>query len=542
MKASDNAYPSVLLLDGSPPATPASGRLRLFVQGGDLKLVDSAGVVIATGEVSSADLAAVQAELDALEVDVAGKANTSHTQTSATITDLTEAVQDILASTLVGSGVTVTYNDAAGTVTITGLATTDTEAVRDAIGIAMVGVGAITVTVNDAADTITISTTATDRATHTGTQSSSSIIDLTETVQDLVAAMIVDTATVVKTYDDTAGTLTLTSKLITTGSGRIFYLATSDASDIATYKTMLPLPSAAAEQNVVSAVSGTSDVLVGVFATDPGVPGAQDYPPGTGYRAFYASTGAANAVARFHLQVYKRTAAGVETLVRDEFSGSFASVASMLVEWNSTSTTIASLAATDRIVSKLYVQRVSGGTNFNVTTYFEGTTRTSYIQTTIPTGTSGVGVPAGGTTGQALVKASATDYDTAWGTVSGGGGGATPRVPYIFTDARNPLAVGVGAAKVPNITGRTLALIAVRVDVATAPTGSALVVDVNKNGTTIFTTQANRPQVAASAFFASSGTPDVTSWAAGDTLSVDIDQVGSTIAGASMTVTIIAEG
>ncbi|MFL5865266.1 MAG: hypothetical protein ACJ780_31615, partial [Solirubrobacteraceae bacterium] len=119
MKASDNAYPSVLLLDGSPPATPASGRLRLFVQGGDLKLVDSAGVVIATGEVSSADLAAVQAELDALEVDVAGKANTSHTQTSATITDLTEAVQDILASTLVGSGVTVTYNDAAGTVTIT---------------------------------------------------------------------------------------------------------------------------------------------------------------------------------------------------------------------------------------------------------------------------------------------------------------------------------------------------------------------------------------------------------------------------------------
>lgn len=38
-------------------------------------------------------------------------------------------------------------------------------------------------------------------------------------------------------------------------------------------------------------------------------------------------------------------------------------------------------------------------------------------------GTDGVGVPAGGTTGQALVKASNTDYDTTWG--AGGGGGAT---------------------------------------------------------------------------------------------------------------------
>jgi hypothetical protein len=39
-----------------------------------------------------------------------------------------------------------------------------------------------------------------------------------------------------------------------------------------------------------------------------------------------------------------------------------------------------------------------------------------------PATLTGGSVPAGGTTGQALVKASATDYDTAWGTVSGGGG------------------------------------------------------------------------------------------------------------------------
>lgn len=36
------------------------------------------------------------------------------------------------------------------------------------------------------------------------------------------------------------------------------------------------------------------------------------------------------------------------------------------------------------------------------------------------------GIPLGGTTGQALLKTSGTDYDTHWGTVSGGGGSLTP--------------------------------------------------------------------------------------------------------------------
>lgn len=37
--------------------------------------------------------------------------------------------------------------------------------------------------------------------------------------------------------------------------------------------------------------------------------------------------------------------------------------------------------------------------------------------------------PPGGTTGQALVKNSGTDYDVVWGTVSGGGGGSTVKDP-----------------------------------------------------------------------------------------------------------------
>jgi hypothetical protein len=70
---------------------------------------------------------------------------------------------------------------------------------------------------------------------------------------------------------------------------------------------------------------------------------------------------------------------------------------------------------------------------------------------------------------------------------------------------------------------------------ATAPTGQALICDVNKNGTTIFTTQANRPQIAAGAnASATVATPDVTSFDALDYFTVDVDQVGSGAAGADL--------
>jgi hypothetical protein len=78
----------------------------------------------------------------------------------------------------------------------------------------------------------------------------------------------------------------------------------------------------------------------------------------------------------------------------------------------------------------------------------------------------------------------------------------------------------------------------VRAAVNTAPTGAALIVDVNKNGTTIYTTQTARPQIAAAGFTATGNSPAVTTFAAGDYITVDVDQVGSTVAGADLTVTI----
>jgi hypothetical protein len=72
--------------------------------------------------------------------------------------------------------------------------------------------------------------------------------------------------------------------------------------------------------------------------------------------------------------------------------------------------------------------------------------------------------------------------------------------------------------------------------VATAPTGAALIVDVNVAGTTVFTSQANRPSIAASGNSAVSGAIQAGTFAAGDVISVDVDQVGSSVAGSFLTV------
>lgn len=109
--------------------------------------------------------------------------------------------------------------------------------------------------------------------------------------------------------------------------------------------------------------------------------------------------------------------------------------------------------------------------------------------------------------------------------------------PFPFSDMRSALtAPTVGDAELPLDGDYSLVSVAARVK--TAPTGADLIVDVNKNGTTIFGTQANRPTVAASANNATVGAASVTTFASGDRLSVDIDQVGSTVAGGFLVVVI----
>lgn len=108
----------------------------------------------------------------------------------------------------------------------------------------------------------------------------------------------------------------------------------------------------------------------------------------------------------------------------------------------------------------------------------------------------------------------------------------------------NPLCATFGKEGVCTVVAGTLrfyvkgawTITQVRASVGTAPTGASLIVDCNKNGTTVFTTQSNRPTIAASGFTDLADAINVTALADGDYLTVDVDQIGSSVAGSNLTV------
>lgn len=108
----------------------------------------------------------------------------------------------------------------------------------------------------------------------------------------------------------------------------------------------------------------------------------------------------------------------------------------------------------------------------------------------------------------------------------------------IFTHSGD-VETGTGALKIPNLLGLTLFISEVYLMVGTAPTGAAIIVDIHKDGTTIFTNQANRPQIAAAATSGNTTTIDDNEWDDGEYLTMDIDQIGSGTAGANLTVVVV---
>ena len=72
------------------------------------------------------------------------------------------------------------------------------------------------------------------------------------------------------------------------------------------------------------------------------------------------------------------------------------------------------------------------------------------------------------------------------------------------------------------------------VAVEVAPTGQSLIVDIHKNGTTIFTTQSRRPTILAGTTTATSGVVEVTSAIKNDVITAIIDQIGSGTTGENL--------
>lgn len=81
-------------------------------------------------------------------------------------------------------------------------------------------------------------------------------------------------------------------------------------------------------------------------------------------------------------------------------------------------------------------------------------------------------------------------------------------------------------------------IVSVWVSVSLAPVGSDIVVDVNKNGTTLFTVQENRPRIPDGDTFPPGGgaIPALNSVVAGDRVGIDVDQVGSSTPGSDLVV------
>lgn len=98
------------------------------------------------------------------------------------------------------------------------------------------------------------------------------------------------------------------------------------------------------------------------------------------------------------------------------------------------------------------------------------------------------------------------------------------------------LAVGTDSAARCN-PSTSFRITEVRLDCKTAPTGAAIIVDVNVNAASIFSL-GNRPQIAAAATSGTSSTFLSDSLSENDLITIDIDQVGSSVAGSNLTISI----
>ena len=93
--------------------------------------------------------------------------------------------------------------------------------------------------------------------------------------------------------------------------------------------------------------------------------------------------------------------------------------------------------------------------------------------------------------------------------------------------------------RIYNKLGAAQTISEVFIGVGTAPVGANIIVDVHKDGVTIFTNQAHRPEIAAAAYTDSTTDIDVATWEEDEYLTMHIDQIGSSVAGADLVVHVI---
>jgi hypothetical protein len=181
-----------------------------------------------------------------------------------------------------------------------------------------------------------------------------------------------------------AATGAITISATGSASGATLYFNKSVPSDIATYFDMSTTLLATPETTLTASTSGSTPVLVGAFATPVGYPNTTQIDGGIWNFTAYASVASAGATSTIYGEIYKRSAAGTETLLGTSDSS---------VDINSITPTpvaltfneafsAATILTTDRVVVKLFYVH-TGGSADTLTMYFEGTSHYSFVQTTI---------------------------------------------------------------------------------------------------------------------------------------------------------------
>ena len=99
------------------------------------------------------------------------------------------------------------------------------------------------------------------------------------------------------------------------------------------------------------------------------------------------------------------------------------------------------------------------------------------------------------------------------------------------------LGVLEGDFRLYNDSGANWTITSVRATVGSVPQGSSIIIDINVDGVSIFSTQSNRPTIAVDEYTSGPVTSiDLDQIAVGSYITIDVDQVGSTVPGSNLTV------
>jgi hypothetical protein len=145
------------------------------------------------------------------------------------------------------------------------------------------------------------------------------------------------------------------------------------------------------------------------------------------------------------------------------------------------------------------------------------------------------GAGATGATGAAGVTGAASTVTGATGAVGPTGSAEYTRktVSVYF-----PGVAATGANMAVWRAGETMTISDWLMGAVVAPSGATCYLDVHKNGTSLWSTQSNRPNLTSTVTGATGPAPNTTTVAKGDVLSIDLDTVGSSVAGSGLNLTL----